>query len=111
MHIPRVTAALLVVLALTVGACGKKQPPVARPVPPPPTDSSGSIDRPPTPPEPIAEKTSVPPEPIAEDPLKVSDIDKINQNSPFQPVFFAYDMAEIDTAGQTALNANAAVLK
>jgi len=40
----------------------------------------------------------VPPEPKMEDPLKVSDIDKINQNSPFQPVFFAYDMAEIDSA-------------
>ena len=104
------TATVLVVLALSVGACGKKQPPVARPVPPPPGDTTGG-SRPATPPEPIAEKATVPPEPIAEDPLRVSDLDKINQNSPFQPVFFALDSAEIDAKGQAALNANAEVLK
>jgi peptidoglycan-associated lipoprotein len=53
----------------------------------------------------------VPPEPIAEDPLAVSDIDKINLNSPFQPVFFAYDSAEIDTSGQQVLQTNAEILK
>jgi peptidoglycan-associated lipoprotein len=67
-------------------------------------------NRPPTPPEPIAEPTTVPPEPITEDPLSVSDIDKINQNSPFQPVFFAYDSAEVDPSGQQVLDANAQVL-
>ena len=112
MQIRRASAALvLIILALTLGACGKKQPPVARPVPPPPADTTGGVNRPPAPPEPIAEKPGVPPEPIAEDPLKVSDIDKINQNSPFQPVFFAYDMADIDSAGQGVLNTNAQVLK
>ena len=53
----------------------------------------------------------MPPEPITEDPLKVSDIDKINQNSPFQPVFFALDSTEVDAAGQQVLNANAGILK
>jgi peptidoglycan-associated lipoprotein len=103
-------AAALIILALTIGACGKKQPPVARPVPPPPTGADPS-SRPPTPPEPISEPTTVPPEPITEDPLSMSDIDKINQNSPFQPVFFAYDSAEIDPGGQQVLDANAQVLK
>ena len=113
MHLRRTSAAwILIVLAVTVGACGKKQPPVARPIPPPPADPAmGGTSRPPAPPEPIAESRTVPPEPIAEDPLKVSDIDKINQNSPFQPVFFALDMAEIDSTGQAALNTNAALLK
>jgi peptidoglycan-associated lipoprotein len=111
MQIRRVPAAVIViVLALTIGACGKKQPPVARPVPPPPTDTSGS-SRAPSPPTPIQEPASVPPEPLAEDPLKVSDIDKINQNSPFKPVFFAYDSAEVDGVGQQTLNENAGVLK
>ena len=108
---PTSVASILIVLAVAVGACGKKTPPVARPIPPPPADTTGSASRPPTPPEPIAESRSVPPEPIAEDPLKVSDIDKINQNSPFQPVFFALDMADIDSTGQAALNTNASVLK
>jgi len=111
MHTRRIPAVLaILVLAATVAGCAKKQPPVARPIPPPPTDTTGGA-RPPTPPEPIAENPNVPPEPMAEDPLKVSDIDKINQNSPFQPVFFAYDSAEVDAGGQTALNTNADVLK
>ena len=61
--------------------------------------------------EPVPEPTGVPPEPTVEDPLKVSDIDKINQNSPFQPVLFAYDSTEIDAASQQVLNANAGIMK
>ena len=113
MHLKRFSVPLaIVILAVTIGACAKKEPPIARPIPPPPGDPSGTgANRPPTPPEPIAENRAVPPEPLAEDPLKVSDIDKINQNSPFQPVFFAYDQAEIDDLGRTALNANAEIMK
>jgi peptidoglycan-associated lipoprotein len=105
-------ATMLVAVSLGSVACGKSKPPVARPPSPPgsaadPSATSGSIPRPPEPvPEPV-----VPPEPKIEDPLKVSDIDKINQNSPFQPVFFAYDSIEIDTAGQQVLNSNAGILK
>jgi peptidoglycan-associated lipoprotein len=104
-------ALVLIVVAMTVGACAKKQPPVPRPIPAPPGDVEPGATRPPTPPEPIVERPTVPPEPITEDPLAVSDIDKINQNSPFQPVFFAFDSAEIDGSGQQALQANAEVLK
>jgi peptidoglycan-associated lipoprotein len=113
MNIRRPSAAVaLILLAITIGACAKKQPPVARPVPPPPSPGeAGAAGATPTPPEPIAERPTIPPEPITEDPLSVSDIDKINQNSPFQPVFFAYDSAEIDEAGQQVLAANAQVLK
>jgi peptidoglycan-associated lipoprotein len=111
MTIRRQSAAVaLIILAITVGACAKKQPPVAKPVPPPPTSADPS-NRPAGPPEPIAESTTVPAEPIADDPLAESDIDKINQNSPFQPVFFSYDSAEIESAGQQALAANAQILK
>ena len=113
MHIRRVSAAItVIVLALAISACGKKQPPVARPVPPPPADTTGSGDRPPTPPTPIQEPTAVPPDPsLTEDPLKTSDLDQINQNSPFKPVFFAYDSAEVDSVGQQTLNENAGVVK
>jgi peptidoglycan-associated lipoprotein len=113
MKIRRVEEALIVLsVALAMGACAKSKPPVSRPMPPPPSlgdPAAGS--RTATPPEPVAEPTGVPPEPRVEDPLKVSDIDKINQNSPFQPVFFIYDSSEIDAAGQQILNANATVLK
>jgi peptidoglycan-associated lipoprotein len=104
-----VIALVLVALASSVAACGKPKPPVARPQPVP----GGANDPANTgkPPEPVPEPIGVPPEPTVEDPLKVSDIDKINQNSPFQPVFFALDSTEIDAAGQQVLNTNAGILK
>jgi peptidoglycan-associated lipoprotein len=115
MHTGRVVApVVLLTAALTIGACAKKTPPVARPMP----SSSGSAagasptgSSVPRPPEPVAEPIAVPPEPSGVDPLKVSDIDKINQNSPFQPVFFAYDSSEIEPEYQLVLQANAGILK
>ena len=77
--------------------------------PPPPAAASGS--KPPGPPEPVRESVPVPAEPIASDSLSSTDIDTLNKNSPFQPVFFAYDQDDIDAAGQQALNNNAALMK
>jgi peptidoglycan-associated lipoprotein len=91
-------------------SCAKKQPPVARPTTPP-TASVTDTSRPPAPPTPVAEPTPVPPEPVAEDTLASRDIDQINKNSPFQPVFFALDSSDLDSAGQQALNTNAELLK
>ena len=101
------TAALVLALA---GACAKKQPPIARPTTPPP-DLAGDSTRPPEPPEPVAEPLPIPPEPVIEDDLAGRDIGDINKNSPFQPVFFAFDSSEVDAAGQQALNTNAEILK
>jgi peptidoglycan-associated lipoprotein len=114
MTIGRLAApAVILTLAITFGACAKSKPPVARPMDT--TSGSGGTSTPPglapKPPEPVPEPVGVPPEPRIEDPLKVSDIDKINQNSPFQPVFFRYDSAEVEGEGQGVLNANAAILK
>ena len=104
MQIGRVaTPVVILTLAVTFGACAKSKPPVARPFPPPPADPATPAGLPPKPPEPVAEPVGVPPEPRIEDPLKVSDIDKINQNSPFTPVFFLYDSSEIEAEGQKAL--------
>jgi peptidoglycan-associated lipoprotein len=102
-----VVIALLTLLA--GGACAKKKPPVARPTGPPPSGSTAT--RPPGPPEPVQEPQPVPAEPITSDTLSGSDIDALNRNSPFQPVFFAYDEDTIDEPGQQALNSNAALMK
>jgi peptidoglycan-associated lipoprotein len=60
----------------------------------------------------VAEPQPVPAEPtISSDPLAASDIDAINKNSPFQPVFYGFDMAELDEPGQQVLSANAGVLR
>ena len=103
------TGVVLVTLVLA-GACAKKQPPVARPTPPPPSGPAGGT-RPPEPPTPVTEPRPVPPEPMLDDPIASRDIGDINKNSPFQPVFFALDSSEIDAAGQQVLNANAEILK
>ena len=111
MQIRRVAvSAIILTMAFTFGACAKSKPPVSRPFPPPPVDPGTPAGLPPRPPEPVVENI-VPTEPRIEDPLKVSDIDKINQNSPFQPVFFAYDSSEIEAEGQQVLTANAGILK
>jgi peptidoglycan-associated lipoprotein len=102
-----VIVALMTVLA--VGGCAKKKPPVARPTSPPPAGTaSGSR---PGPPEPVREPVPVPAEPITSDTLSATDIDTLNRNSPFQPVFYGYDQDTIDAAGQQALNGNAALMK
>jgi peptidoglycan-associated lipoprotein len=103
--------AAALVLVAGVGACAKKKPPVARPLPPPPA-AAPNANRPPAPPEPVTEPQPVPAEPtISGDPLSNTDIDAINKNSPFQPVFFLFDMAELDAPGQQVLNANAEILR
>lgn len=105
----RTVVVVAMVALLVVSACGKKKPPVARPVtPPPPASSSGGKA---APPEPLRESVPVPAEPLASDTLSSTDIDTLNKNSPFQPVFFAYDQDDIDSAGQQALNHNAELMK
>jgi len=106
-------AIALVVVALGAGACGKKKPPVARPTTPSTTTGGGTTGtRPPAPPDPVPDTTPIPREPaITDDPLTSGDLDAINKNSPFQPVFYLLDSFEVDSAGQQALNTNAGILK
>jgi peptidoglycan-associated lipoprotein len=107
----RVSAVLVTIaLAAAIGACAKKKPPVARPIPPPPATGDTTPGPPPKPPEPVRE-TPMPPEPLASDPLTATDIDVINKNSPFQPVFYEFDSAEVDAGAQKVLNANADILR
>lgn len=101
-------AAILGILVI-VAACGPKKPPVAKPTSPPPTDPSAG--RPPAPPTPVTEPQPVPAEPTPADDLASRDLDAINKNSPFQPVFFGYDQSEISAEGQQVLNANAEIMK
>jgi peptidoglycan-associated lipoprotein len=108
-HTQQASIGLALALALAV-SCAKKQPPVARPTTPPPS-ATADTNRPPAPPTPVAEPTPVPPEPTAEDALASRDIDQINKNSPFQPVFFRFDSSDLDSAGQQSLNTNAEILK
>lgn len=104
----RITVALL--MLSIVSACAKKQPPIARPMPPPAT-SDGSANRPPAPPEPVSEPMPVPPEPVAEDAVESRSVDDLNRNSPLKPVFYDLDSADIAGTSQQALQENAQVLR
>jgi peptidoglycan-associated lipoprotein len=108
----RLTICVLMVAAAVAAGCGKKKPPVARPVPPPPASTeSAAGERPPSPPEPVRENP-IPQEPtVTEDPLASGDLESINKNSPFKPVFFALDSSDVDAQGQQALNGDAEILK
>jgi peptidoglycan-associated lipoprotein len=112
MQMSRIVAvASAVILATTLAACAKKTPPVAKPTPPPPGSSSSSGNRPPQPPTPVNEPQQVPVEPSAADTLSSRDLDDINKNSPFQPLFFGLDQDEVSPEGQQVLNSNAEILK
>jgi peptidoglycan-associated lipoprotein len=103
--------AVVVLLAVTVGACSKKKPPVARPMPPPPPTANTTPPAPPAPPRPVAEPVLVPPEPMTEDTIGAKSLDDLNRDSPLKPLFFELDSAEMSPTGQQVLEANAAVLK
>lgn len=100
--------ALTILLAMTGAACHKSQPPIARPTPPaPPPPTAGT--RPAEPPAPVREP--IPPEPLASDSVASRSLDDLNRDSPLQPVFYDYDSNELNNAGRTVLQGNAAVLK
>jgi peptidoglycan-associated lipoprotein len=105
---------VLILITVVVVGCGKKQPPLSRPTPPPlpPTTAGPSAPtRPPAPPQPVAEPTIVPPEPVRDDVIASASLDDLNRSSPLKPVFFEYDSSEVSAAGQAVLNENATVLK
>lgn len=103
-------AMMTMAVLMVVGACGKKKPPVARPPVPPAGSATGGGGNA-APPEPVREAVPVPAEPITSDTLSSTDIDTLNKNSPFQPVFYALDQDTIDAEGQQALNHNAELMK
>jgi peptidoglycan-associated lipoprotein len=105
--------ATLVALAtlLTAAACGKKTPPVARPMPPPPPPAETAPPSPPAPPEPAREPVSVPPDPVRDDAISSASLDELNKNSPLKPVYFELDSSDLSAANQKTLDEDAALIK
>jgi len=99
-----------VLLTLTIGACAKKQPPVARPLPPPANTATGGT-APPAPPQPVNEPVLVPPEPVADDAIAGKTLDDLNRDSPLKPLFFELDSADVSADGQRVLQENASIMK
>jgi peptidoglycan-associated lipoprotein len=106
------TGVLAVVLMFLVllTACGRKQPPVARPLPPPPPEAT-TVTPPPEPAAPTGEAAGAFDPAFAEDDIAAGSLDEINRNSPLQPVFFALDQSDVDVGGQRVLEQNAQLLR
>jgi len=96
-------------LLCSAAACHHPQPPVVRPMPPPPP-APPTETRPPEPPAPVREPV-MPGEPIPSDTVASRSLDDLNRDSPLRPVFFEYDSADLNDAGRTVLQTDAAVLK
>ncbi|CAN5879074.1 hypothetical protein BH24ACI5_BH24ACI5_04550 [soil metagenome] len=111
MQMKKIIAIVGILMMTGLAACAKKVPPVAKPTTPPPGSTSGDSTRPPAPPTPVNEPQPVPMDPAGADELSSRDLDDINKNSPFQPLFFAYDQSEVSVEGQQILNTNAEIMQ
>jgi peptidoglycan-associated lipoprotein len=109
-NIMKCSIAILVLLTIVAGGCGKKKAPVTRPAPvPPPT-----VSAPPAPARPaqrVEETLPIPPEPLSEDAIANRSLDDLNRDSPFKPAFFALDSSDLDDTGRAVVTANADILK
>ena len=106
---------LVVMLSLLMSAaCAKRQPPVAATPQPPPNIAPQSQGQVATakPPTRVDDALPVPAQPVAADDAATSrTLDDLNRNSPFKPVFFAVDSADLDELGRATASANAEVMK
>ena len=100
-----------VMMTVVVGACAKKQPPLARPMPVPASTGTtpANVD-PPPPPTPVAEPTITVP-PMPDDSIAGKSLDDLNRDSPLKPLFFELDSSEVSGEGQRVLQENAAIIK
>jgi peptidoglycan-associated lipoprotein len=108
---PLVAFALILLTIVFAAACGKKKLPVAAaPAPAPPPVSAPAPTTSPT--QPVVEALPVPQEPrLSEDQVGGRSLDDLNRDSPFKPVFFGLDSADVDDEGQKVAQANAAIMK
>jgi peptidoglycan-associated lipoprotein len=102
---------LVLVLLVMAAACSRRQlPPVTAP---PPAPQPPAVTTAPPPPQRVDETLPVPPQPpaLAEDSVGNRSLDDLNRDSPFRPVFFGLDAADLDDAGRAIAQTNAELLK
>jgi peptidoglycan-associated lipoprotein len=104
---------IAVTVLLLVSACAKRQPPVAAPTQPPPSVTAPpAVTTVPDAPRRVEDPLPVPAQPsLSDDALGSKTLDDLNRNSPFKPVFFSVDSADLDEAGREVASANADILK
>ena len=108
----RLALSVVLLLGTFAASCVRNPPPVEPDSPPPPPGSDSA--RASTPSLPPAEPPPTPaptPPVIAEDEFASRTLEELNQESPLEPVFFAYDSSELDPSGRATLEANAEMLR
>jgi peptidoglycan-associated lipoprotein len=105
-------AVVALVALISAAACAKRQTPVATTPQPPPNIAQAPSVAKVEPPRRVDEALPVPAQPTAADDAATSrSIDDLNRNSPFKPVFFAVDSADLDEVGRTTASENAELMK
>jgi peptidoglycan-associated lipoprotein len=103
---------LVVVLSLAAASCARRQPPATAPAPAPaPPPATTAAPPPPPPATRVEDPLPVPAEPLADDSIGNRSLDDLNRDSPFRPVFFGLDSAELDDTGRNVVVQNAGLLK
>ena len=99
----RVSAVVILSLAMTVAACGKKKvetPPPATPTQPAPAEPT----RPTPPPPPPAAPVDKAPAPLSEDEIFAKmTLDELNKQAPLDDVYFHYDSIELRDEARASL--------
>ena len=101
-------AAVLLTLAVSAGACGKKQVETPPPAPPPAEQPTTPAPPPPPPPPPPAPQPAPPTE---EEIFAKMTLDELNQKGVLSDVFFAYDSTELTDEARAILQKNVDYLK
>jgi len=102
---------VLILLSVVAAGCARRQAPVAGPAPPPTAPPAVATSAPPPPPSRVEEALPVLPEAISEESIATRSLDEMNRDSPFKPVFYPLDSAELDEAGRAIVTANAELMK
>ena len=107
----RVSAAVVLSLAMTVAACGKKK--VETPPPATPTQTTtAEPTRPTPPPPPPAAPVDKPAPALTEDQIFANKtVGDLNNEKPLEDVYFSYDSIELTDAARASLQKNLTWLK
>lgn len=102
-------ATLVLVVALTAGACAKKK---VEPPPPAPTAEKPVETKPTPPPPPPPAPPAAQPKPPTEDEIFAKKtLKELNDEAPLEDVFFAYDSVELTAEARASLAKNLEFLK
>jgi peptidoglycan-associated lipoprotein len=105
---------LAAIVAISMGACSRRQKPVtATPQPAPGPEVATVTPAPPPAPGRGSQRVEdlQPTAPLAEDSVGNRSLDDLNRDSPLRPAFFPLDSADLDDAGRKVVTGNVDVLK